>query len=132
MRSTPSGKKKRGRRLLSPTPPARHSPSRLNKGRRRRCSSRPTSTGWTTLAQKNLIKPEARSNLLGNRLVLIAPKDAVYAVGIKRGFDLAKILGNGRLAMANVDAVPAGKYGKAALQKLGVWASVANKVAQVD
>ena len=84
------------------------------------------------MAQKNLIKPEARSNLLGNRLVLIAPKDAVYAVGIKRGFDLAKILGNGRLAMANVDAVPAGKYGKIALEKLGVWASVANKVAQAD
>ena len=84
------------------------------------------------LAQKNLIKPETRTNLLGNRLVLIAPKDAVYAVGIKRGFDLAKILGNGRLAMANIDAVPAGKYGKIALEKLGVWASVANKVAQVD
>ena len=84
------------------------------------------------VAQKNLIKPETRSNLLGNRIVLIAPKDKAKAVDIKPGFDLAKILGDGRLAMANVDAVPAGKYGKAALEKLGVWNSVSGKVAQAE
>src|SRR5262245_38766710 len=83
------------------------------------------------VANKNLIKPETRANLLGNRIVLIAPKDKAEPVDIKPGFDLAKILGNdGRLAMANVDAVPAGKYGKAALEKLAVWASVANRIAQ--
>ena len=84
------------------------------------------------LAQKNLIKPDTRSNLLGNRIVLIAPKDKAQAVEIKPGFDLAKILGDGRLSMANVDAVPAGKYGKAALEKLGVWASVSSRIAQAE
>ena len=82
--------------------------------------------------KKNLIKPETRSNLLGNRIVLIAPKDKAPAIDIKPGFDLAKVLGDGRLAMANVDSVPAGKYGKAALEKLGVWASVSGKLAQAE
>ena len=84
------------------------------------------------LAGKSLIKPDTRSNLLGNRIVLIAPKDKAQPIEIEAGFDLAEILGDGRLAMANVDAVPAGKYGKAALEKLGVWASVANKTAQAE
>jgi molybdate transport system substrate-binding protein len=84
------------------------------------------------LARKNLIKSDTRSNLLGNRIVLIAPKDTAQAIDIKPGFDLATVLGNGRLAMANVDAVPAGKYGKAALVKLGVWDSVSGKVAQAE
>ena len=72
------------------------------------------------VAQKGLIKPDTRSNLLGNRVVLIAPKSTAQPIEIKAGFDLGKVLGDGRLAMANVDAVPAGKYGKAALEKLGV------------
>jgi molybdate transport system substrate-binding protein len=88
------------------------------------------------VAGKNLIKPETRSNLLGNRIVLIAPKDKAQnttkAIEIKPGFDLAKVLGDGRLAMANVDSVPAGKYGKAALEKLGVWDSVSGKTAQAE
>ncbi len=83
-------------------------------------------------AQKHLIKPETRSNLLGNRIVLIAAKDKAQSVAIKPAFDLVKVLGSGRLAMANVDAVPAGKYGKAALEKLGVWSSVSDKVAQAE
>ena len=82
--------------------------------------------------KKNLIKADTRSNLLGNRIVLIAPKDKAQTIDIKPGFDLAKALGDGRLAMGNVDAVPAGKYGKAALAKLGVWDQVANKVAQSE
>jgi molybdate transport system substrate-binding protein len=61
-----------------------------------------------------------------------APKDKAQAVEIKPGFDLAKVLHGGRLAMANVDTVPAGKYGKAALEKLGVWANVSDKVAQTE
>ena len=84
------------------------------------------------LAGKNLIKPETRSNLLGNRIVLIAQKDKARPVEIKTAFDLAKILGDGRLSMANVDFVPAGKYGKAALEKLGVWESVSGKIAQAE
>src|SRR5262249_11171613 len=84
------------------------------------------------LAQRNLIKPETRSNLLGNRLVLIAHKDKAQSIDIKPGFDLGKALGDGRLSMANVDSVPAGKYGKAALEKLGVWASVSSRIAQAE
>jgi molybdate transport system substrate-binding protein len=88
---------------------------------------------WMDYVEKrSLIKPETRSNLLGNRIVLIAPKDKASAVDIKPGFDLARVLGGGRLAMANVDAVPAGKYGKAALEKLGVWASISDQVAQAE
>jgi molybdate transport system substrate-binding protein len=84
------------------------------------------------LAAKSLIKPDTPSNLLGNRIVLIAPKDKAQPVEIKPGFDFAKLLGDGRLAMANVDAVPAGKYGKAALEKLGLWAGVSGKIAQAE
>src|SRR6185295_8735341 len=84
------------------------------------------------LAKKNLIKPDTRSNLLGNRMVLIAPKDQAPTIEIKAGLDLARVLGDGRLAMANVDSVPAGKYGKAALEKLGAWSSVSGKVAQAE
>jgi molybdate transport system substrate-binding protein len=84
------------------------------------------------LAKKDLIKAETRSNLLGNRIVLIAPKDKAQPVDIKPGFDLAKVLGDGRLAMANVATVPAGRYGKAALEKLGVWGSVSSKLAQAE
>jgi molybdate transport system substrate-binding protein len=84
------------------------------------------------LAAKSLIKPDTRSNLLGNRIVLIAPKDKARPVEIRAGFDLAGILGDGRLAMGNVASVPAGKYAKAALEKLGVWASVSSKTAQAE
>jgi molybdate transport system substrate-binding protein len=80
--------------------------------------------------QKKLIKPESRVNLLGNRIVLIARKDKAQPVEIRQGFDLAKLIGGGYLALANVDSVPAGKYAKAALEKLNVWSSVADKVAQ--
>ncbi len=83
-------------------------------------------------AAKGLIKPESRSDLLGNKLVLIAPKDSTLALELKPGADLAKALGAGRLAMGNVDSVPAGKYGKAALEKLGLWASVAGSLAQAE
>jgi molybdate transport system substrate-binding protein len=82
--------------------------------------------------QKNLIKPDARANLLGNRIVLIAPKDSTAKVDILPGFDLAAALKGGRLAMGSVDAVPAGKYGKAALEKLGVWDGVKDKIAQAE
>jgi len=82
--------------------------------------------------QKNLIKPDTRVNLLGNRIVLVAPKDAAVSVNIQPGFDLAALLKGGRLAMGNVDAVPAGKYGKAALEKLGAWDGVKDKLAQAE
>ena len=84
------------------------------------------------LDQRKLIKRDTRRNLLRNRLVLIAPADSKVSVEIVPGFALAKLLGNGRLAMANPDAVPAGKYGKAALEALGVWKDVQSKVASAE
>src|SRR5690606_22676952 len=84
------------------------------------------------VAEKKLIKDDTRSNLLGNRIVLVASKDKASDVEIKDGFDLAGLLGDGRLAMGAVDSVPAGKYGKAALEKLGVWSAVEAKVAGAE
>jgi molybdate transport system substrate-binding protein len=82
--------------------------------------------------QKDLIKPETRVDLLGNRLVLIARKDSTLNLNIQRGFELASALKGGRLATGNVEAVPAGKYAKAALEKLGIWDSVKDKIAQTE
>ncbi len=84
------------------------------------------------VAEKKLIKDDTRSNLLGNRIVLVAPKDQAKPADIKAGFDLAGLLGEGKLAMGEVKSVPAGKYGKAALEKLGVWPSVEAKVAGAE
>ena len=81
------------------------------------------------VAARKLIKPETRTNCLGNKLALITGANSNVALTIGQNFPLAQALGNGRLAMADPAAVPAGKYGKAALEKLGVWASVANKIA---
>jgi molybdate transport system substrate-binding protein len=82
--------------------------------------------------KKDLIKKDTRVNLLGNKIVLIAPRDSKIALNIKPGFDLARALGGGKLAMANVAAVPAGKYGKAALDKLGAWNGVKDSIAQAE
>ncbi|RKE85891.1 molybdate ABC transporter substrate-binding protein [Rhizobium sp. AG855] len=84
------------------------------------------------LEKAGKIKPDTRINLLGNRIVLVAPKDSAVTTTIGDNFPLETLLGDGRLAMANVDAVPAGTYGKAALEKLGVWESVKDKVAQAE
>lgn len=78
-----------------------------------------------------LIEPGARFDLLGNRLVLVSHGDAAPR-DIGPDLDLAALLGEGRLAMALVDSVPAGIYGKAALQNLGLWQSIAPQVAQAD
>ena len=81
------------------------------------------------LAERKLIKPDTREKFLGNKLVLITGASSNVALTIGQNFPLAQALGNGRLAMADPAAVPAGKYGKAALEKLGAWASVASKIA---
>lgn len=84
-------------------------------------------------AQKNLIKADSRLNLLGNKLVLIAPLDSkLDKVPIGQGFDLAKLAGDGRIAVADVKAVPAGLYAKAALEKLGAWATAEPKLAMAE
>ena len=88
---------------------------------------------WMDYAQsRNLIRPDSRVSLLGNRIVLIAPRDSTATVDLAPGLNLAAVLGQGRLAMGNIDAVPAGKYGKAALEKLGAWEGVKDKIAQAD
>jgi molybdate transport system substrate-binding protein len=88
---------------------------------------------WMDYVQgKNLIKNDTRFNLLGNKIVIIAPKDSKITNLAIKSDDLAKALAGGRLSMANVDAVPAGKYGKAALEKLGAWNAVKNSIAQAE
>jgi molybdate transport system substrate-binding protein len=90
-------------------------------------------TDWMNYVEKkDLIQKDTRVNLLGNKIVLIAPKDSKATVDVKQGFDLAKALAGGKLAMANVDSVPAGKYGKAALEKLGAWDGVKGSIAQAE
>ena len=84
------------------------------------------------LEQRRLIRADTRRNLLRNRLVLIAPVDSKVSVNIAPGFPLATLLGNGRLAMANPDSVPAGRYGKASLEALGVWKDIQSKVAAAE
>lgn len=84
------------------------------------------------VAKAGLLRPGTRMTLLGNRLVLIAPAASKVRLTPARGFPLAKALGSGRLAVADPDAVPAGKYAKAALTALGVWSGVAAKVAPAE
>jgi molybdate transport system substrate-binding protein len=84
-------------------------------------------------ARNKLIKDDTRVNLLGNRLVLIAPKDSKLGnVIIAPGFDLAKLAGEGRIVTGDVRAVPVGKYAKAALEKLGAWAAAEPKFAMTE
>jgi molybdate transport system substrate-binding protein len=83
------------------------------------------------LQARNLIKPDTRRNLVGNRIVLVGPSGRGDVIDLKPGA-LAAALGDGRLAMANVAAVPAGKYGKAALEHLGLWSEVAARLAQSE
>jgi len=84
------------------------------------------------LATRKLIKAGTRFDLLGNTLVLIAPKDSKLSATIAPGFPLASLVGDGHLAMADTASVPAGKYGKAALEKLGAWDGVKDKIAQAE
>jgi molybdate transport system substrate-binding protein len=85
------------------------------------------------VANKKLIKDDSRVNLLGNKLVLIAPKDSkIGNVTIGPGFDLAKLAGDGRVTTGDVRAVPAGIYAKQALENLGAWKAVEPKMAMAE
>jgi len=84
------------------------------------------------VAQRKLIVPGTRVNLLRNTLVLIAPASSKASLKIAPGFDIAGALGAEKLAMANPDSVPAGKYGKSALEKLGVWAGIEKQIARAE
>ncbi|MFP6740466.1 MAG: molybdate ABC transporter substrate-binding protein [Alphaproteobacteria bacterium] len=69
-----------------------------------------------------------RCNLVGNRLTLIAPVVRPLTLHIAPGFDLAGALGDRRLAMGDPDHVPSGLYGRRALETLGVWQAVSNRL----
>ncbi len=84
-------------------------------------------------AARKSIDETTRVNLLGNRIVLIAPKDSkIDAVTIGPNFDLARLAGDGRIATGDVKSVPVGKYAKAALQKLGAWQTAEARFAMAD
>ncbi len=84
------------------------------------------------LEADGILLADTRSDLVGNALVLVGYGGDLPPVEIGPSMDLAGMLGDGRLAMALVQAVPAGIYGKAALEALGLWSSVAPQVVQAD
>ncbi|MEA3537745.1 MAG: molybdate ABC transporter substrate-binding protein [Pseudomonadota bacterium] len=84
------------------------------------------------LEQRSLLAPGSRRVIAGNRLVLIAPSDSPVKARIAKGFPLARALGSGRLTMADPAAVPAGRYARAALEALGVWAAVEPRVVRSE
>jgi len=84
------------------------------------------------LQQRGLLRPGSRHDVVGNSLVLIAPGGSALRVTIAPGFGLAKLLGGGHLAVADPDSVPAGIYAREALQKLGVWESVAPRLVRAE
>lgn len=84
------------------------------------------------LEKKNLLAHGTRRNLLGNQLVLIAPRAHPLKLEPAPGFPIARTLGQGRLALAEPSSVPAGKYARAALEKLGVWEELAGRIAPAE
>jgi molybdate transport system substrate-binding protein len=85
------------------------------------------------LEQRKLLKPGSRHDVVGNRLVLIAPADSTVTLKIAQGMDFGPALGpQGKLATGDPDSVPVGKYAKAALQKLGAWDKVSGQIAPAE
>jgi molybdate transport system substrate-binding protein len=84
------------------------------------------------IADRKLVAAGTRASFLGNTLVLIAPADRAFKIDITPGFLLAQALGSGKLSMADPDSVPAGRYGKAALENLGVWRDVERHVVRSE
>lgn len=88
---------------------------------------------WMDFAEKTgRLVPGTRGNLLANDLVLVAPKDSKVELKIAPGFPIGKALGDGRIALAQPDSVPAGKYAKAAFTKLRVWSDIEKRVAGAE
>jgi len=85
------------------------------------------------LAQKKRIDPATRTDLVGNTLVLVERKEDMKPIALKPGADLAGLLGpGGRLAVGDPTHVPAGIYAQQALEKLGLWESVKDRLAPTD
>lgn len=88
---------------------------------------------WMDYAQqRKLVQPTSRRSLIGNALVLVAPREAVVDLKIGKDFPLAAAIGDGKLAMGDPRSVPAGGYGQAALTSLGVWDAVRPKIAGAE
>ncbi|GAB4392520.1 MAG: molybdate ABC transporter substrate-binding protein [Kiloniellaceae bacterium] len=84
------------------------------------------------LAEQQMVLPDSRVSLLSNRLVLIAPADSDLRLRLAPGLDLGRLLGDGRLAVGDPAHVPAGLYARQALEALGLWEQVADKLAQAS
>jgi molybdate transport system substrate-binding protein len=84
------------------------------------------------LQTRKLIQAESRRDLLGNRLVLVAPAASTLTLKIAPQFELAAALGKGRLATGDPDSVPAGRYARAALTTLGVWSRVSDHIVRAE
>jgi molybdate transport system substrate-binding protein len=91
-------------------------------------------TDWMDYAiARKAVNEATRTNLLGNSIVLIAPKDSrIVKVTIGPGFDLARLAGDGKIATGDVSAVPVGKYAKAALENIGAWRAAEPKFAMAE
>lgn len=90
-------------------------------------------TDWMEYLQsRSLIDKGTRKDLLGNKLVLVAPVNSNVSLRIARNFELASALGRGRLATGDPDSVPVGKYARMALTSLGVWDDVADKLIRAE
>jgi molybdate transport system substrate-binding protein len=82
--------------------------------------------------EKSLIDPATRVTLLANQLVLVAPAGAPITLELAAGMDLVGALKGGKLALADPDSVPAGKYAREALTHVGAWDAVASSVARAE
>ena len=85
-----------------------------------------------TLQTQGAIDPATRFDLVGNRLVLVAPADSPLQLKIAPGFAITAALGNGRLATGDPDSVPVGRYARQALTTLGVWNDVADRLVRAE
>ena len=84
------------------------------------------------LQSRNLIQVSSRHDMLGNRLVLVAPADSKLEIKIAPNFPLARALGKGRLATGDPEGVPVGRYARQSLMKLGVWGAVEDRLVRAD
>jgi molybdate transport system substrate-binding protein len=85
------------------------------------------------LAQRKLLRPGTRHDVVANRLVMIAPVASTAQIEIKPGFSVATALGEkGRLATGDPDSVPVGKYAQAALTRLGAWEALAPRLVRAE
>jgi molybdate transport system substrate-binding protein len=84
------------------------------------------------LASKAMIEPDSRIDLLGNKLVLVAPTDSKVSFAFGQQGDLVAALGDSRLAIGDPQSVPAGKYAQTALEKLGLWAALEPHLARAE